>query len=129
MVGLAYLPWLTTLYPFSWRWSAGHWSLDYGALLSELPGVILVAWLAPRVAYRRRDALMLLLPPWGVRFAWVIGTRLGKLPHADWPARTDAFPVHGRHAARIAVAVNSYRSRRQRRAGGPVLTKQEVSGR
>jgi len=81
------------------------------------------------VAYRRRDALMLLFPPYGVRFAWVIGTRLGQLPHAGWPARTDAFPVHGRHAARIAVAVNSYRSRRHRPAGDPVPAEHEASDR
>lgn len=77
VVGLAYLPWLVAVvYPDSWRWSAGHWSFDYGGLLSALPGVVLVAWLAPRVAYRRRDAVILLVPPWGVRLAWVIGTRL-----------------------------------------------------
>jgi hypothetical protein len=129
VVALAYLPpWLTaTLLPLDWRWSSGHWSVDYGVLLSALPGVVLVAWLAPRVACRRRDALKLLIPPWGVRFAWVIGTRLGQLPHAGWPARADVFPVHGRRAARVAVAVNSYQSRRRRRAGGPVLTGQEVS--
>ena len=41
-----------------------------------LPGLALIALLAPRVAYRRRDALLLLLPPWGFRIAWVIGSRL-----------------------------------------------------
>jgi len=125
---LAYLPWLTqTLYPLEWRWFGGSVTLPYGALLSTLPGVVLIAWLAPRVAYRRRDALMLLVPPWGIRFAWVIGTRLGQLPHVDWPARTDVFPVQGRHAARIAVAVDNYRTRRQRRAGAATLTQQEAS--
>lgn len=76
--------------------------------------VVLTALLAPRVAYRSRDALMLLFPPAGIRLAWVIGTRLGQLPHRDWPARTDGIPLQGRQAARIAAAVNRYRSRRQR---------------
>jgi hypothetical protein len=111
---VVYVPWLAAeQFPLDWRW-AGGFSLDYGALLAVLPSVVLIAWLAPRVAYRRRDALLLLLPPWGFRTAWVIGTRLGQLPHRDWPERADTFPVHGRHAARIAAAAHRYRTWRQR---------------
>src|SRR5580693_9233547 len=113
---VVYAPWLAAeLFPLDWRW-AGGFSLDYGGLLAVLPSVVLVALLAPRVAYRRRDALLLLLPPCGFRIAWVIGTRLGQLPRRDWPERADTFPVHGRHAARIAAAAYRYRSWRQRRA-------------
>ena len=114
---VVYVPWLAAkLFPLEWRWPGGF-SLDYGGLLAALPGVVFIALPAPRVAYRRRDALLLLLlPPWGLRIGWVIGTRLVQLPHRDWPERTDTFPVHGRHAARIAAAAHSYRSWRQRRA-------------
>ncbi len=108
-------PLVAKLFPLEWRWPGGF-SLDYGGLLAVLPGVVLIALLAPRVAYRRRDALLLLLPPWGFRIAGVIGTRLVQLPHRDWPERTDTLPVHGRHAARIATAAHNYRSWRQRRA-------------
>jgi hypothetical protein len=107
---VVYVPWVAArLFPLEWRWPEGF-SLNYGELLSVLPGMIITALLAPRVAYRRRDALMLLLPPWGFRIAWVIGTRLGQLPHRGWPERTDVFAVHGYHAARIAVAANRYRN-------------------
>ncbi len=71
--------------------------------------------LAPRVAYRRRDALALLFPPGGIRIAWIVGTRLGQLPHRDWPARTDGIELQGRQATRIAAAVNRYRLWRHRR--------------
>lgn len=115
MAGVVYVPWLAAkLSPLDWRWP-GSVVFHYGELLSVLPGVILTALLAPRVAYRRRDALMLLFPPGGIRLAWVIGTRLGQLPHRDWPARTDGIPLQGSQAARIAAAVNRYRSWRQRR--------------
>jgi hypothetical protein len=130
MAGVVYVPWLLAaeVFTLDWRWP-GSAVLNYGELLSVLPGVVLIAWLAPRVAYRRRDALLLLLPPWGFRITWVIGARLAQLPHRDWPERTDVFPVHGRYTARIAVAANRYASRRQRRAGVPSLTQQEPSDR
>jgi len=116
MVGAVVLPLLAAkLYPLDWQWP-GSVVFHYGEPLSLLPGIVLTALLAPRVAYRRRDALTLLFfPPAGIRAAWIIGTRLGQLPHRDWPARTDGIPLQGRQAARIAAAVNSYRSWRQRR--------------
>jgi uncharacterized membrane protein len=43
----------------------------------------LVAWLAPKVSYRRRDAL---IAPWA--FA-VIAWRIAYLPYRDWPPRDD----------------------------------------
>jgi hypothetical protein len=115
MVGVAYVPLLAAmLYPLDSRWPGGV-VFHYGEALGQVPGVVLTALLAPRVAYRRRDALTLLFPPGGIRLAWIIGTRLGQLPHRDWPARTDEIPLQGRQAARIAVAVNGYRSWRQGR--------------
>jgi hypothetical protein len=130
MVGVVYVPWLLAakVFALDWRWP-GSVVFNYGELLSVLPGVVLIALLAPRVAYRRRDALFLFLPPWGFRIAWVIGIRLGQLPHRDWPERTDVFPVHGRYTARIAVVANRYTSRRQRRAMVASLAQQEPSDR
>ena len=115
MVGIAYVPWLAAkLFPLNSLWPGGI-VFHYGELLSVLPGMILITLVAPRVAYRRRDALMLLFPPAGIRLAWIIGARLGRLPHRDWPPRTDGIPWQGRQATRIVVAVNRYRSWRQRR--------------
>jgi hypothetical protein len=126
---VVYAPWLAAkLFPFQWDWLGGRFSLDYGAFLAVLPSMVLVALFAPRVGYRRRDAL-LLLSPWGLRIAWVIGTRLGQLPHRDWPERADTFPVQGRHAARIAVAAHRYRNWRQRRASLANPAQQELSDR
>jgi hypothetical protein len=77
---------------------------------------MLVAVFAPEVAYRRRDALTLLVPLQGVFVAWVIGARLAQLPHRDWPVRTEGVELPGRQMARIVTAVNGYRLWRQRRA-------------
>ena len=119
MVGVVYLPWLAArIFPLDWQWAGGHFGIHYGELLSVLPGVVLTPLLAPRVAYRRRDALTLLLfPPAGIRLGWIVGTRMGQLPHRDWPERTDVLPLQGRQAARIAVTANRYRNWRQRRVG------------
>ena len=118
MVGTAYGPYLLAkIHEFDWHWF-GPVVFHYGEPLSLLPGVILTAVLAPRVAYRRRDALTLLFfPPAGIRAAWIIGTRLGQLPHRDWPERTNGIEFQGRQAARIAAAANKYRLWRQRRTG------------
>lgn len=91
--------------------------------LAALPGTILVALLAPLVAYRRRDALIVLFLPGGVRLAWIIGTRLAQLPHRGWPERTGGIEFQGRQAARIAAAANWYRLWRQRhtRTGAAAL--------
>jgi hypothetical protein len=88
MVGAAYaLPVaLPQLPQMRWHWFGSVWFV-YGEPLSLLPGVLLVALLAPLVAYRRRDALTLLFPLRGIWLAWIIGTRLGQLPHRSWPAR------------------------------------------
>jgi hypothetical protein len=114
MVGVAYLPLLAErIYPLDWHWF-GSVGLDYGELLSMLPGAILTVLFAPRVGYRRRDALMLLFPPSGIRLAGIIGSRVGQLPDRNWPEQTEGIPVQSREAARIAVAVDRYRGWRQR---------------
>jgi len=101
MAAAVYGPLLVAaLYPLEWRW-AGGFSLNYGQLLSVLPGMVLIAWLAPRVPYRRRDALLLLLPPWGLSHR--VGNRGppgaaaaprlartdGRIPRAGPPRRPD----------------------------------------
>ena len=106
---------LPQLPQLEWHWPLPG-SLDLGVILSMLPGAALVALLAPLVSYRRRDALTMFVPLAGIRVAWIIGTRLGQLPHRSWPTREGLIPVQGRQAARIAIAANRYRLWRQRRA-------------
>ena len=104
-----------------WHWPLPG-SVDAGAILCMVPGAVLVAVLAPLAAYRRRDALtMLFFPPAGIRAAWIIGTRLARLPHRDWPVRAaDGVPLHGRRAGQLAVAVACCRRwlRSRRRGAG-----------
>jgi hypothetical protein len=91
-------------------------SVDLGAILLTLPGAALVAWLGPRVSYRRRDALtVIFFPPAGLRIAWIIGTRLAQLPYRTWEEQESIIPVHGRHYAWIALAGNRYNHWRRRR--------------
>ena len=116
MVGAAYGP--TVVVPASfggldWHWLGGVFHV--GEALGALPGLLLVAVFAPDVAYRRRDALTLLVPLRGVWVAWVIGARLAQLPHRDWPARAEGAELPGRQIARIVTAVNGYRLWRHRR--------------
>jgi hypothetical protein len=89
---------------------------------------MLVAVFAPEVAYRRRDALTLLVPFRGVCVAWVIGARLAQLPHRDWPVRTEGVELPGRQMARILTAVNGYRLWRQRRVPLRSDTRRAISG-
>ena len=84
MVGAAYDPLVLTPLPqMSWHWF-GSVSFMYGIPLSLMPGVVLVALLAPLVGYRRRDALTLFFPPRGIRVAWIVGTR--RRPRSAGPA-------------------------------------------
>ena len=51
-------------------------------------------WLAPKVSYRRRDAL---LGPWMIA---IIAWRIAYLPYRDWPPRDDEVPqAHYIHEA------------------------------
>jgi hypothetical protein len=61
----------------------------YGGPLAVLPGVLLIALLAPLVSYRRRDVLLLLVPLWNLVIIWTIGSRISRLPCRDWPLRPD----------------------------------------
>ncbi|SCG46072.1 hypothetical protein [Micromonospora inositola] len=58
---------------------------DAGAVV--VPMAVL-AWLAPRVSYRRRDALLWPVGVGGYVFL-VIAWRLAYLPYRDWPPRPD----------------------------------------
>jgi hypothetical protein len=60
-------------------WNSGPWTINYGGMLSALPGLASVLLLAPSVSYRRRDVLMMLIPGWNVYLAWIIGARAGEL--------------------------------------------------
>jgi hypothetical protein len=118
MVGAVYGPVVAlpeAFYALDWHWF-GSVHVQYGDALSTLPGIVLAALLAPQVDYRRRDALTVLFPPRGIRVAWTIGTRLGQLPHRDWPVRTDGIELQGRQAARIAAAAASFRRWLRKRA-------------
>ena len=119
VAGACYVP-ILILIPglpeLQWNWPLPG-SVQLGAILASLPGAALVALLAPLVSYRRRDALtVIFFPPAGLRIAWIIGTRLGQLPHRNWPTREDVMPVQGRHYAWIAIAGNRYRLWREKRA-------------
>lgn len=120
MVVAVYVLPAAKLYPLDWGWLVSV-VFHYVEALSLLSGIVLTALFGPRVGYKRRDALRLLFPPEGIRVAWRIGTRLGELPNRDWPAGTGEIPAQGPRSAQIAVAVNSYRlwrDRRARQAGG-----------
>jgi len=111
MVGACFAPILIPGLPeLQWNWPLPG-TVELGAILIALPGAALVALLAALVSYRRRDALnVIFFPPAGIRFAWIIGTRLAQLPHRNWPARGDAILLKGRRYAWIALAANRYAS-------------------
>lgn len=117
MVGTCLAPVLIPGLPgLEWNWPLPG-TVQFGAILTALPGAALVALLAPLVSYRRRDALtVIFFFPVGLRIAWIIGTRLAQLPYRNWPAREDAIPLQGRHYAWIALAGNRYSRWRQSRA-------------
>ena len=47
------------------------------------------AWVAPRVSYRWFDCLFLLIPIYGLIWAFRMIWRLVFLPYRDWPPRAD----------------------------------------
>lgn len=70
------------------RWSHPHilgalggsgFGFDYGMALSNAPAIVSVALLAPLAGLRRRVALWWLLPPAGIYYASVVGTRVAQL--------------------------------------------------
>ncbi|MET0493186.1 MAG: hypothetical protein ABW000_08660 [Actinoplanes sp.] len=52
----------------------------------------LTGWLAPKVSYRRRDALWWITGVGGLWLFLIIAWRLAYLPHKDWPPRDDELP-------------------------------------
>ncbi|OJF12280.1 hypothetical protein BG844_21410 [Couchioplanes caeruleus subsp. caeruleus] len=57
-----------------------------GGLAAWLLAVPFVVWLAPKVSYRRRDAV---LAPWVLL---IVAWRITSLPYRDWPPRDDEVP-------------------------------------
>lgn len=108
------VPLLAGLYNLDWH-MFGSVVMD-GEPISLLPGVALTVLLAPRVGYRRRDALTLLFPLRGIGVAYTIGSRVAQLPDRNWPARADRLELQGRLASRIARAGYGFRGLRERRA-------------
>ncbi|MGR6316398.1 hypothetical protein Q2K19_11080 [Micromonospora soli] len=53
---------------------------------------VMVAWLAPRASYRRRDVLLCLLGPVVLYFFVIIAWRVAYLPFRDWAPRPDEKP-------------------------------------
>ena len=107
------------VYAPEWTWHVvGSVQFHYGWPLSLAPGAAVMALLAPRAGYRRRDALTVfaLLP--GIRLAWIVGTRLSQLPYRDWTPRPDAIPFPGRwerRATLLGAAVHHYQRKRSAR--------------
>ena len=62
---------------------------DVAGMLAALPGVAAFALLAPLVGYRRRDALLMLVPVVQFYPAWVVGARAVQLRPGDDPRRWD----------------------------------------
>jgi hypothetical protein len=124
-----------TLNPYvtEWTWHVfGSVHFDYGWPLGMAPGAALLALLAPRVGYRRRDALTALALIPGIRLAWIVGTRLSQLPYRDWTPRADAIPFPSRwerRAVLLGAAVHHWRRRSARRPGAGAEVHDPVSGR
>jgi len=85
----------------AWRHVGGATAVLIYCVLIVLPSdnvpgrvVVLLALLLfapalPRVSYRKRDVLLLLIPFWGFAYAWQFGWRLALLPYRDWRPRDD----------------------------------------
>ncbi|MBM7086643.1 MULTISPECIES: hypothetical protein [Micromonospora] len=70
------------------RWAGPGLLADLGFV--PVPAAA-TAWLAPRVSYRRRDALLWLVGPGLYVFA-IVAWRVASLPHRDWEPRPDELP-------------------------------------
>ncbi len=74
-----------------WLFDGFHWTAPvevsdwarYG-----LPALVM-AIVGPRISYRRRDWLLMLIPFYGWYLMFVIGWRLAYLPYRDWSPRPD----------------------------------------
>ncbi|MFI7598885.1 hypothetical protein [Actinoplanes sp. NPDC049681] len=63
-----------------------------GGVTSTLLLMLVTAWLAPKVSYRRRDALWWITGIGGLWLCLILAWRLAYLPHKDWPPRDDELP-------------------------------------
>jgi hypothetical protein len=61
-------------------------SHDLAGLAAWFFSALFVVWLAPKVSYRRRDALL------GPCMIGIIVWRIAYLPYRDWPPREDEVP-------------------------------------
>jgi hypothetical protein len=69
------------------------WGASRRVDVSILALVVAVMWFVlPRVAYRRRDVLMVLIPGYGIWVAARAFSRLAALPFRDWRPRDDERP-------------------------------------
>lgn len=62
-------------------------NLHLGYLVASAPAVVMTAWLAPRVSYRRRDALIAV-----IAWSWLISQiawRAALFPYRDWTPRSE----------------------------------------
>ena len=74
--------------PDNLKFHAGaHSGVDVGGLLAALPGIAAFTLLARLVGYRRRDAVLMVLPVINVYLAWVAGARAVQLRPDDPPDR------------------------------------------
>ncbi len=76
----------------------------------------LTAWLAPKVSYRRRDALWCLTGLGGLVLFFIVAWRLAYLPYRDWPPRDDELPqaVYRREPPHVGVWQDGRAARHQR---------------
>lgn len=72
---------------------------DLGGLICVLPALAAVTLLAPLVGYRRRDAVLLIVPGANVYIAWVIGCRVAGLAESSASTRAGATTPRKRAVA------------------------------
>jgi hypothetical protein len=74
-----------------WLFDGFHWVAPVAATDTArylIPAVVM-AIVGPRISYRRRDWLLMLVPLYGWYLMFVIGWRLSYLPYRDWSPRPD----------------------------------------
>ena len=72
----------------------GAWTIQLGSVLATVPGLVLMALLAPLVGLRRRRAWLALLPILNVIAVWRFGEALAQLHiGSDAQTRAPASPV------------------------------------
>jgi hypothetical protein len=88
-VPVAFDTWLADT---AWAASARHSAVNQADIVRtgfRLVSGVALALMCPFVAYRRRDAFLLLLPYYGLVFSIKICWRVASLPYVDWPLRVE----------------------------------------